>query len=202
MIITFSNGFSTAKVDNSGQSFNDILKKISRKKTGSNAFHKALDHRNNFIGWAVNQISFTDIKEIKLEKISNFRHGKNVGKFLNYFGEPLIRQKLLEAALIHGVHVVEQSSPFRSQRCSCCGYVSNKNRVKEMFRCKRCSFQADADYNASCNHEQVLPSSSFLFYSLRKYKEFFWKAEGFFTLEGLEISVLDTKKVNRSESNN
>jgi len=174
------------------QDLHSILNKLSKKKVGSKSFHKALDHRNNYINWSINQLNLTNIKEIKLEKISNFRYKKKTSKILNYFGETLIRQKLIDFAQDHDVLVTEQSSPFRSQRCSCCGYVNKKNRKGKMFSCKHCTFSIDADLNASLNHEQILPFRFNLFASLRKIKEFYWNKNGFFNLDGSEITVPDT----------
>ena len=178
-----------------GHTLNSIIKKISRKQKGSKAFWQAKDHQKNYINWSVNQLNFSNIKEIRLEKISNFRYKKNVGKFLNYFGEKLIRDKLKDKAQQLGVLVVEQQSAYRSQRCSKCGYVDRKNRNGKNFRCKHCSFQADADLNASSNHEINLPSSENIrFLANKKSIKFFWKEEGFYDLQGKELTVPSTKK--------
>lgn len=191
--VTFSDSQTTQK-NNHGQDLHSILTKLSNKIIGSKSFNKTLEQRNNYINWSINKLNLINIKEIKLEKISNFRYKKQTSKFLNYFGEKLIRQKLIDFAQDQGVLVTEQSSPFRSQRCSCCGYVSKKNRKGKLFSCKHCTFSMDADLNASLNHEQTLPFSFKLFASLRKIKEFFWKEDGFFNLDGSEIIVPDTKK--------
>jgi transposase len=177
-----------------GHNLNSILKKIERKKKGSKSFHKALEHRNNYINWSVKQLNLSDIKEIRLEKISNFRHRQHISKFLNYFGETLIREKLIDFAQENGVHIIEQNSAYRSQRCSHCGYVNGNNRKGKIFVCKHCGFQADADYNASCNHEQNIPSAQNIFINLRGIKDFFWKANGFFNLDGSELTVSNKKK--------
>jgi transposase len=192
-VITLSDGQATVK-DIHGYSLNSILKKIGKKRKGSKSFDKALTQRDNFIRWSINQLNLSNVKEIRLEKVSNFRYKKNVGKFLNYSGEALIRSKLIDFAEDHGVRVVLQSSAYRSQRCSQCGFVYSSNRKGKLFSCKHCSFQADADYNASCNHEQKLPSANWLRYRLDKPKKFFWKEVGFFNLDGSELTVPDTKK--------
>lgn len=192
-VLTLSDGQETS-VDNHGYSLNKILKKISRKKKGSKSFKKALIHRDNFIRYSINQIDLSNIKEIRLEKVSNFRYKKNVGKFLCYSAESLIRSKLIDFAEDHGVHVLLQNSAYTSQRCSTCGYVSSANRRNKLFSCKHCFFQADADYNASCNHEQDLPSANWLRNRLDIPKKFFWKVEGFFDLNGLELTVPNTLK--------
>jgi hypothetical protein len=153
-----------------------------------------LDHRDNYIGWSVNRLNLTNIKQLNVESISNFRDGKNVGKKLNYFGEPLILERLVRRAQ-QGVLVVMQPSAYRSQRCSRCGYVCKKNRKKEEFCCRHCSFQADADYNASCNHKIPLPPIKYSkLHPLDNKKGFFWKENGLFDLEGKEITVPFTQK--------
>ena len=181
-----------------GTTLNSILKKVASKKKGSKAFHRALDERDNFLNWSIGQIDFSNIKELRLEKISNFRHGKNVGKFLNHFGEPVIRGKLMDVARQAGVLVIEQSSFYRSQRCHGCGFVCRKNRSGKHFGCKHCFLQADADYNASCNHEVKLPDIVpflQLYGKTKKSKRtlpsegFFWKENGFFAIDGSELTV-------------
>jgi transposase len=192
-VVTLSDGQSTVKY-NHGHSLNSILKKICRKRKGCKSFEKALTQRDNFIRWSVNRLNLSNVKEIRLEKVSNFRYKKNVGKFLNYSGEALIRSKLIDFAEDHGVRVVLQNSAYRSQRCSQCGFVYSTNRKDKLFSCKHCSFQTDADYNASCNHEQKLPSANWLRYRLYKPKKFFWKESGFFNLDGSELTVPNTNK--------
>lgn len=192
-VVTLSDGQATIK-DRHGYSLNSILKKICKKRNGSKSFDKALIQRDNFIRWSINQLNLSNIKEIRLEKVSNFRYKKNVGKFLNYSGEALIRSKLIDFAEDHGVRILLQSSAYRSQRCSQCGFVYSANRKEKLFSCKHCFFQTDADYNASCNHEQKLPSANWLRYRLDKPKKFFWNKEGFFNLDGSKFTVSDTKK--------
>lgn len=192
-VVTLSDKQSS-KVCNHNHSLNSILQKISKRTKGSKAFYKAIAHRDNYINWSVNQLNFTNIKEVRLEKISNFRKGKRTSKFLNYFGESLIRSKLLDKLQELGVQVKEESSAYRSQRCSSCSFVYKGNRKNKLFSCKHCFFSADADYNASLNHENYLPSANFLLYYLDKPKKFFWKEEGFFNLDGSELIVPDTKK--------
>ena len=185
---------------NHGHDLHSIDLKIKRKKTGSKAFHKALAHQENYINWSINQLNLTNIKELRLEKISNFRYKKNVGKFLNHFGETLIREKLIDVAQDAGVRLIEQSSAYRSQRCSDCGYVCKSNRRGKLFSCKRCGYQADADFNASRNHEQDLPATQPFLQRLKIMKEFFWIPEGLFTLDGAELTVPLTKKKNNSKN--
>ena len=182
------------KVNKHNQDLDFIIKKLCRKKKGSKGFNRAKEHKKNYINWSINQLDFLDIKELRLEKITNFRYKKNIGKYLNNFGESLIREKIIDKCLQNGVRFVEQESSYRSIRCSKCGYSNRKNRNGKLFSCKHCTFITDADYNASCNHEQDLPSAKFLRFLVNKPKEFFWKEEGFFDLQGWEFTVTNEEK--------
>lgn len=195
-IATLSNNICSPIKDPHGANLSDILKKIVRRKRGSKRFKKALEHRNNFINYSINRINFIGIKQINLENISNFRHKKNVGKFLTYFTEGQIKKKIINLANEHGVHVQLQDSFYRSQRCSNCGYVHRNNRDGELFSCKHCGFQTDADLNASLNHEQILPSAKVMrCYSEINRTGFYWKKSGFYDLNNLELAVPGIRKV-------
>ena len=81
-----------------------------------------------------------------------------------------------------------------SRRCSKCGYTNKKNRLDKLFSCKHCTYSADADYNASCNHEQELPSAKNLLG--KNIVEFFWNKEGFYDRDQVELRVpLKAKKL-------
>jgi len=185
-----------SRVDNHGHSLNSILQKIVRCQEGSKGFKKAIAHRDNYINWAINQLNFSDIKQLNVEKISNFRYKKNVSKFLNYMGETKIRSKIIDVLYLSGVQFQEDSSAYRSQRCYKCDYVDSKNRVGKSFSCKNCPFRGDADFNGSKNHEINLPSASWLLRYPKKDrpKKFIWNENGFFNLDGSELIVPDKKK--------
>jgi len=189
-VITLSNRKSTSnKVHNHGHTLNSILKTIKRKKKGSKAFKRALKHRDNFINWSVKNLDMTGIKQINLEKVSNFRYKRNIGKFLNYSGEALIRERLIERSKQLCVEVVLKDSAYISRRCSQCGYVAKSNRKGSTFLCGMCSYKDDADYNASCNHTQSLPSANWMLALKVKPKSFYWKSVGIYSLLGQELTV-------------
>lgn len=43
------------------------------------------------------------------------------------------------------------NAPYTSQTCSQCGYKDAENRKAKIFACKKCGFEADADFNAAIN---------------------------------------------------
>ncbi len=54
-----------------------------------------------------------------------------------------------------GKHVIGVNPEFTSQKCSKCGYINSKNRVKGNFHCRKCSCDLNADINAARNIAQI-----------------------------------------------
>ena len=180
-----------------GHDIHSITEKLSKKQKGSKAYWRAKEHQKNYIHWAISNLDFSGIKEVRLEKIEDFRKGKSVGKFLNMFCHRMIEETVVEFCNRQGVLVRLQNSSYRSQRCSNpgCGYVYRGNRKGKNFRCKHCNYTTDADYSSSCNHEIDLPDISYLRYLSNKPSKFFWKIEGVYDLRGQEFTVPDTQKI-------
>jgi hypothetical protein len=138
-------------------------------------------------------LDFSNIKEVRLEKIKNIRKGRsNKGK-LAHWTYPDIRTKLSSLSEIKGFNLIEQNNKFRSQRCSKCGWVHKLNRDRETFKCVNaiCGFTANADLNAALNHSVVLYDIP---YNHRVWKEhmnrtsgFYWEESGLCELDGEPI---------------
>jgi hypothetical protein len=193
-ILTLSDRQVTPKTDNHGYSLDSIIDKLSRKKKGSKAFEKAQKHRKNFINWSINQLNFNNIKHIKLEEVININYGKRSSRLMSHWTNTIIRDKIRSHCEVNGVHFTLQSCTYRSQRCSQCGLVRKSNRKGKVYVCS-CGYSDDADFNASCNHEQTLPDIPI---KLRKLnlnrKGFYWKETGFYDLTGMSLeSILSNK---------
>jgi len=189
-LLTLSNGAITIKSDKHGHSLESICKKLARKKKDSKAFKRSQEHRKNFVGWNINQINFTGIKQVNLEKIFNINFRRNTSRVLKHWTNTLIRDKVKDICQKQGVLVCEQSSTYRSQRCSVCGLVKKSNRKGKEYKCKNCGNIIDADLNASLNHEIELPDISYDFRKLNLNRfGFFWKPDGVFDLTGQELTV-------------
>lgn len=140
-----------------GWDLTSILKKLSRKQRGSRAFKRAQEHRKNYINYVINQIDLSQVKEVRFEKIFQMRTSKKSSRFLTHFTYIQIESKLRDKCDQTGVLFVAQTNQYRSQRCSCCGFVHSNNRKGKTFTCKRCGFSEDANVNASKNHLVDLP---------------------------------------------
>jgi putative transposase len=55
-----------------------------------------------------------------------------------------------------GKLLIKVPAAFTSQRCSVCGYTHEDNRpTQNVFLCKQCSYEANADDNAAANIKQL-----------------------------------------------
>jgi hypothetical protein len=189
-VVTLSDRQITPKVNNHGHSLDSIIDTLSRKRKGSKKFKKAQKHRENFIHWSINQLNLNNVKHLKLEEVINIGYKNKTSRILSHWTNTIIRDKISSRCEEYGVHYTLQSCTYRSQRCSECGLVRKSNRKGKVYICSGCGFSDDADYNASCNHEQDLPDIPL---KLRKLnlnrKGFYWKDTGFYSLAGDDLTV-------------
>lgn len=187
-VLTLSDKQTTPKENNHKHSLDSIMEKLSKKKKGSKAFKKAQDHRKNFINWSINQINLTGISHFKLEEIVNIKYKNKQSRLMSHWTNTLIRDKTQSKCDVSGVRFTLQSCTYRSQRCSACGLVRKSNRKGKIFICKGCGHSDDADYNASCNHEQTLPNIPLKLRLLQLNRSgFYWKENGFYDCNGVEL---------------
>lgn len=190
-VLTLSDGQVTPKFNKHGKSLDSILDKLTRRKRGSKNFKQAQDERKNFVNYSINKLNLSNIRKMNLEEIKNITYKKRYSRKMVHWLNTLIRDKTKRFCEELGVQVAEQSSAFRSQRCSCCGIVLKRNRKGKEYFCTNCGHMIDADLNASINHEIELPEVPFWLsrLHLNLTEGFFWKPEGFFDVNGEEFRV-------------
>lgn len=191
VVATLSDGQTTPESCPHGHSLDSILDKLSRKKKGSKSFARTQIHRKNFVNWSINQLNFSDLREVRLEKVVNIRKGIRSSRKMSHWSNPEIRDKIKRRCEELEVPVVEQSCAYRSQRCSNCGLVRKANRKAKIYECKSCGFVSDADLNAAKNHEADLEPIPFSFIGqkLNLGKGFYWNPEGLSSIDGSELRV-------------
>lgn len=185
----------TPKKDRHKHSLDSIIERLARRRKGSKNFRKAQAHRKNFINWSINQLNFTGIKHVKLEKLFDLGRGKKTSRKLRHWCGVMISEKVIRLLEELGVQVTEQTAAYKSRRCSDCGMVLKRNRKKKGYSCEHCGLVIDADYNACLNHECDLPDVPIWLSSLRLDETlgFFWKPEGFFDVDGRELRVSNSE---------
>lgn len=188
-VLTLSDKQVTPNTDNHNHSLESIMHKLEQRKKGSKAFKRCRTQRNQFINWSINQLDLTNIKEIRLEQIWNIGYKNPRSRYMSHWTHKLIADKVASKCEQHGVHVVENPSTYKSQRCSCCGNVRKANRKGKIYTCKNCGLIIDADLNSSINHSMDLPEVPYTLRqrNLNRSLGFLWTAEGFFTLAGTSL---------------
>jgi transposase len=163
-------------------SLSDVQNILARKKKGSKSFAKAQDFRKNIINWSINQLNFSNIKELRLEKLFQVGKGKSRSRFMSHWTYTLINDKLKRLSEEKGFLLKEVTNEFRSQRCSDCGWVRKANRKKKSFCCNKCGNELDADLNASYNLLLDLYEIPY-WVRLKKInrKGFYWMPDGLFS---------------------
>ena len=149
-VISCSNGFQSTE-DKHGWSLDKIQSKMSRRRKGSGGFRKCQEHRKNYINWSLNQLSTDDIQKIRIENIKHLRRGRKSSRYLSHWTYTAIFDKLEDICSTTGVQLEQVNPTYTSQRCSQCGWVRKSNRQGSRFKCKSCSYEDDADLNASKN---------------------------------------------------
>jgi transposase len=180
------------KADPHRHTLKSIIDGMSRKKYGSNAFHRCVAHRKNYVHWTVHQLNLSGVKEIRLENIENINYGRNINRTLKHWTNTLIRDSIETLCLETGVLFSCPKSEYNSQRCSVCGWVHKANRKGKLFKCTACDFTEDADFNASQNilvHNDLSPLPSGFRSRRMNLKGFYWSQTGLFDRIGQELTV-------------
>jgi len=177
-----------------GHTLKSIQNKLTKRTKNSKGFHRTQEHRKNYINWSLNQLNFSNISELRLEKIKQIRHKSKTSRYLQHWKYTLIKQKLISLSEIEGFKLVEVPNEFRSQRCSKCGWVRKANRKGKTFKCRQCGFTLDSDLNAASNLKLDLFKVPFWVRSQKlNHQGFFWAKDGLYS-ESHERIVRDAKE--------
>lgn len=143
-----------------GQDLQYYINKISNKTQGSKNFRKALIERNEYINQQlkslfqnnnISQLVIEDLKNVKYKTKQNRKLATKTMNKLQRWVYSYIMTRLEQLAEVVGVQCLKVNPAYTSQTCSNCGVVDKNSRQGEIYRCRHCGFEADADYNASLN---------------------------------------------------
>ena len=92
---------------------------------------------------------------IQMENLSGITDSKgkdSCPKFLRDWTYYDLQTKIEQKAKEVGIQVVYVNPAYTSQRCSKCGHIDKNNRPNQStFKCTKCGFEENADFNASQN---------------------------------------------------
>ena len=127
-----------------------LLKKISGKE---NRFVRDVNHciSKKIVNTEYNIFAIEDIKNIREKKRYNKRLNYMIGNwsykqfqiFLDYKSKRI------------GKSIIKINPNYTSQQCSKCGYIHKTNRTGNIFKCKECNYELNADLNASKNIARI-----------------------------------------------
>lgn len=136
---------------NHGHTLDSICDKLCRQVPGSKNFRQTVKHRTNYLHEMANKVDLDGVKQVNRENIVGLSKGRRTSKKLGHFNYAEYFEVLDNLFLLSGVLVKKVAPTYTSQRCSACGWVLKANRKGKYFKCKSCSFELDADLNASRN---------------------------------------------------
>lgn len=142
--------------DKHGWTMTDIQKRLARRKKGSAGFRRTQAHRQNYIGWAFNNLNLADVGEVKLENLKGMRKGKRLNRHLQGWTYRAIVGIVEQKCEERGVRVSFVPRQYTSQRCFACGIVEKGNRRGATYECS-CGYVCDADVNAAKNISLLSP---------------------------------------------
>lgn len=161
--------------DTRGVDLDAICKNLVSKTKGTKSYKRTVEQRKNYVNWCINQLDLDPYSELVLEHVYNIGHGQRSSEYLKKFPTQQIKDKLQSTCEEEGVLFSLQTSAYRSQRCSDCGFVHSRNRRAKTFLCSSCGFSEDSDVNAAANHLVALPDiDRAAVRGINKNEGFFW----------------------------
>lgn len=89
---------------------------------------------------------------IQMEDLSGIKEENGFPRRLQHWTYFDLQTKIQYKAEEQGIIFKKIDPKYTSQRCSSCGHIDKENRLSQAeFKCVKCGFKANADYNASQN---------------------------------------------------
>ena len=89
---------------------------------------------------------------IQMEDLTGIKKRDDFSPLLLDWNYCDLQRKIENKANKEGIKIIKINPAYTSQRCSRCGHIDKHNRLsQESFKCTKCGFKSNADYNASQN---------------------------------------------------
>ena len=142
-----------------GSEMKDVYLSIINKKRNSKEYKRSLLKRDNLINYYVNQINIENVKRIVVEELdfsnkqykSDYKHERRQNDLMSRWTYRPLLNKIMMMCEDNGIELVKVSPAYTSQTCSSCGLIHKENRQDDNFKCIKCEYELDADYNAAIN---------------------------------------------------
>ena len=140
-----------------GKEIEKLIQKVKNKKQNSLNQRKAIKEVKDYIGKCINELELDNLSCIVIEDIKQskmMKRGKSSKqhrKTLSKWYHNLFVGRLSGRCEENRVFLTSINPAYTSQKCSQCGEIHKESRNGEVYSCKNCDLQIDADYNASLN---------------------------------------------------
>lgn len=134
------------------------MQKLGRKPRDSALYQSLVQRLRGMIDTEINRalnalvarhrprvlaVELLDFREMKL--------GRRMNRLLTNCGRGAVAKKLADLHDRLGIEIHEVEPAYTSKTCSCCGYVDDRQRNGEKFRCRFCGTRMHADVNGARN---------------------------------------------------
>ena len=140
-----------------GKEIERLIQKVKSKKQNSLNQKKAIKEVKDYIGKCVNELELDNLSTIVIEDIKQSKmmkrgkSSKSHRKTLSKWYHNLFVGRLSGRCEENRVFLTSINPAYTSQKCSHCGEIHSESRNCEIYLCKSCGMQMDADHNASIN---------------------------------------------------
>ena len=140
-----------------GLELKQLIKELNNKQQKSKAYDRKLSQIHNYIRWCVNQLDFSSLSDLILEKLKYIQIGtkgrvnKTTIKLLKNWNLGLLHSAIEQKCEENCVRLHYVNPKYTSRTCPMCGHIDKRNREGTVFKCVNCGFEDNADINAAKN---------------------------------------------------
>jgi IS605 OrfB family transposase len=142
-----------------GCDMKEIYSDIINKKRNSKEYKKVLLKRDNLINYHVNRINLENVNRIVVEELdfsnkkykSDLKYERKQNDLMSRWTYRPLLNKIAMMCEDNGIELVKVSPAYTSQTCSLCGLIHKESRQGDKYKCVKCGYEIDADYNAAIN---------------------------------------------------
>ena len=140
-----------------GLELKQLINELNNKQQKSHSYDRKLSQIHNYIRWCVNQLDFSFLSDLILEKLKYIQIGtkskvnKTTRKLLKNWNLGLLHTAIEQKCEENCVRLHYVNPKYTSRTCPMCGHIDKRNREGTVFKCIKCGFEDNADLNASKN---------------------------------------------------
>ena len=140
-----------------GLELKQLINELNNKQQKSKAYDRKVRQIHNYIRWCVNQLDFSSLSDLILEKLKYIQIGtkgrvnKTTIKLLKNWNLGLLHSAIEQKCEENCVRLHHVNPKYTSRTCPMCGHIDKRNREGTVFKCVNCGFEDNADINAAKN---------------------------------------------------